>query len=101
MIRRIRRVLSMLSRRADRRWLESPAGCCTCGTGGPYYHGDAEPVTRYLYSEATPYCVAKGDIDWTACSAHALRDVEPLHDYGRDVVVTSAQAYDDATAVTR
>ena len=75
-----------LDSREDRRWLPSPTGCCECGTGGPYYNGDQPQVTRYLYG------------DWSACSAHPLTGAEPTVDYGRDVVVSFAQAKVDHDA---
>jgi len=85
----------------DRRWLSSPAGCCTCGTGGPYYDGTAPQVTRYLYGDAT----AGSDgtrCDWSSCSRHRLSGRTPVVDYGRDVVVTQAQTdHDFAAALTR
>lgn len=90
-----------LSRLADwaegRRWLDTPNGCCQCGTGGPYYKGDKKPVVRYLYGDATAF----GDGtrgDWSSCSAHPLAGVTPVVDYGRDVQVTFRQAEADFAA---
>lgn len=87
--------------RESRRWLPTPTGCCTCGTGGPYYKGDAPQVTRYLYTGATSpeTTIEPAQCDWSACSAHPVEGLPPVVDYGRDVVVTFAQSEADFRAV--
>jgi hypothetical protein len=98
LIRRGRRASRQAARdaREDSRWLGTPAGCCECGTGGPYYRGSDPQVTRYLYSGAT--AGGGGRVDWSACSAHPCPEVAPLVDYGTDVVVTFRQTESDAVA---
>src|SRR4051794_34584984 len=80
---------------ADRQWATSPAGCCACGTGGPYYRGDAAAVTRYVYIGA---CAGNDGtrVDWTACSQHPLAALAPVVDYGQDVSRTFAEVDVDA-----
>jgi hypothetical protein len=106
------RLMSVLHAREDRRWLDTPAGCCECGTGGPYYRGDGtlvgqsadgryyrcrrRPVTRYLYAGAT--AGGAGRLDWSACSEHPCPELAPLVDYGTDVVVTFRRTEADAAA---
>ena len=93
----IARLISrMRARRDHRRWLGTPAGCCECGTGGPYYRGSDPQVTRYLYSGAT--AGGAGQLDWSACSAHPCPGLVPLVDYGTDRVVTFRKTEADATA---
>jgi len=94
-MRPLRFVDAVLRRLADRRWTTSPAGCCICGTGGPYYRDAAAPVTRYVYVGA---CAGtdRTQVDWTACSRHPLAAHVPVVDYGRDVVRTFAQVDADA-----
>jgi hypothetical protein len=99
LLRTVRAVRTVFTRRAERRWLDAPAGCCQCGTGGPYYRGHAAPVTRYLYVGACG--PATGRPDWSACSAHPLPGLAPVVDYGCDVVVTYRQAEDDTARTPR
>lgn len=96
MIRRLfRQFFRAVDDRQAGRWLDSPTGCCECGTGGPYYRGDAPQVTRYIYVNA---CGAVGSTpDWSSCSRHQLRGVTPVVDYGRDIEVTFRQAEIDVT----
>ena len=92
----IRRALRWLAknRPESRRWLGTPAGCCECGTGGPYYAGDPQTArTRYVYTDACGE--SDGTPDWSSCSEHSLTEAVPVVDYGRDVVVTFRQAEAD------
>lgn len=78
----------------DEAWRYAPIGCCSCGTGGPYYPGGKRPVVRYLYTGV----MAGGldlppALDWSACSQHPLRQA-PAVDLGRDVVISLAEAQD-------
>ena len=92
----IRRLIARLTGHDAALWLDTPAGCCACGTGGPHYRGKAEPVTRYVYVDA---CGPAGDEpDWSSCSNHPLEGVLPVVDYGRDVVVTFRQEEADVAA---
>lgn len=85
----IRRFVAWLRDRESRRWLDTPVGCCQCGTGGPYYEGDEPRVTRYVYVDA---CGDPGDApDWASCSEHSLDYLTPIVDYGEDVVRTFRQ----------
>lgn len=89
----IRRVIARLQRHDDAAWLDTPAGCCQCGTGGPHYRGTRPPVTRYVYVDA---CGPADDTpDWSSCSAHPLDGVIPVIDYGRDLAVTFRQTEAD------
>ena len=89
-------IRAAIQRYVDRdaaKWLDTPAGCCTCGTGGPYYTGRKPSVTRYLYVDAT----GCGNVpDWSSCSAHKLDELAPVVDYGSDVKVTFRQTESDA-----
>jgi hypothetical protein len=95
----IRRALRWLAknRPESRRWLDTPCGCCSCGTGGPYYEGDAPQVTRYVYVDACGE--SDGTPDWSSCSTHPLEGVTPIVDYGRDVVVTFRQTEADTATI--
>ena len=97
MLTRIRKAIRTLTDRESARWLPTPAGCCNCGTGGPYYEGDAPQVTRYVYGDA---CADSFDTtpDWSSCSAHPLDYCSsPVVDYGSDVIRTFAQIQADYT----
>lgn len=100
LLRPVLAVRAALARKEERRWLDAPEGCCSCGTGGPYYTGEATPVTRYLYVDA---CGPTGGSrpDWASCSAHPLPDQPPAVDYGRDVTVTCRQAEADIARALR
>lgn len=78
-------------RRQERRWLDSPVGCCYCGAVGAE---DDPPVTRFLY-------VGDCGPDWAACSAHPLPGRSPAVDYGRNVPVTCRQAEADIARALR
>lgn len=96
----IRRLLRAIAKRTPAgreaaRWLPTLAGCCSCGTGGPYYEGKAPQVTRYLYVGATD---CGNEPDWSSCSEHPLDGLVPVVDYGQDVEVTFRQTEADAKA---
>jgi hypothetical protein len=83
-------------RRHRQRWLDAPAGCCLCGTGGPYVRGSKPQVTRYLYVGA---CGEPTDRpDWSSCSQHPLTELAPIVDYGTDVVRTNRETEADTAA---
>lgn len=94
-MRLINRICHAVNERLEsRRWLDTPAGCCACGTGGPYYQGGQPQVTRYVYVDA---CGPAGDTpDWASCSQHPIKGLTPAVDYGQDQVVTFRQAEIDA-----
>jgi len=86
--------------REARRCAVSPAGCCTCGTGGPYYDGPLEPVdrtVRYLYGDLCGGPMGETP-DWSACSDHPQTGVTPVVDYGRDIFRTVAEVEADYAA---
>jgi hypothetical protein len=87
-------ITNRIRAREAARWLPTAAGCCTCGTGGPYYEGTDPQVTRYVYDGMVMAGARAGDecvVGWSSCSRHPLEGVIPAVDYGRDVVVTFAQ----------
>ena len=96
----IRNLITRWDEREHARWADQPAGCCQCGTGGPYYRGSRTQVTRYVYVGACRSAPRPGsggtDVDWTTCSRHALPWLAPVVDYGSDVVVTFARTERDA-----
>lgn len=98
-------VLDLCETVSDRRyvrWLDSPAGCCVCGTGGPDYRGRLAPedrVVRYAYSGVIDASDADGaQPDWTACSRHPLASATPVLDYGEDRPATNRQVNVDTLA---
>lgn len=96
----LRRLARAITDRESRKWLDTPSGCCSCGTGGPYYEGDAPQVTRYVYDGRVMAGSTERDADrigWSSCSEHPL-DATPAVDYGRDVEVTFRQAEADFAA---
>jgi hypothetical protein len=92
MIDRFLAAIRWLANREGRRWADAPAGCCECGTGGPYYRGPERPVVRYLYAGkmlgGTPYVY-----DWASCSEHGTPDDDAIVvDFEHDIVITGADA---------
>lgn len=89
-----------IERDDERAWLDSPAGCCDCGTGGPYDDTGTPAVCRYAYNTM---CTDEPGTasDWTSCERHRHPTLPPVIDYEHDVVRTLRQVDDDvAAAVT-